>query len=272
MAGTVVERRVAMHRHGGRLVCAVVCVALVVLPGNTALALPGNPTAQVMGGSATDPAAQDQGQMSFGELPLPRVRVVPYAGTVALTFDDGPSTSTTMRLLDVLDAANIKVTFFVTGWKVEQSPEIVREAARRGHSIQSHAYHHLPLTGMSNEAITQQVQQTSEAIFAATGVWPTCIRPPYGDSDDRVDQLLADLGYRVILWDFDSADAETQSATVVRNRVGYWRSGLDILGHDTIPLWLSVVGPAVEAMRQRGVGFSTICEPLPPHQTKFPPE
>jgi len=201
-----------------------------------------------------------------------RVRVLPFAGTIALTFDDGPSETTTLRLLDALDALHIKVTFFVTGWKVEQSPEIVREAARRGHSIQLHGYTHLPLTGESNHAIISQVNRAAEAIYAATGVWPTCIRPPYGATSDRVNQVLAGLGYQVILWDFDSADAETQSATVVRSRIPRWAAGQDILAHDTIPLWRTVIGTAVEQMRERNIGFSTICQPFAVHTTGYPAE
>ena len=201
-----------------------------------------------------------------------RVRVLPFAGTIALTFDDGPNERTTMPLLDVLDELHIKVTFFVMGWRVERWPEIVREAAARGHSVQVHAFQHLPLTGESNEAIVRDIQRTAQAIYDATGVWPTCVRPPYGATSDRVNQVLTGLGYRVILWDFDSADAETQSASVVRSRIPRWAAGQDILAHDTIPLWRTVISTAVEQMRERNIGFSTICQPFAVHLTAYPAE
>src|SRR6185295_8865368 len=45
---------------------------------------------------------------------------------VALTFDDGPDPRSTPRILDALDAAGAKATFFVIGHKVEAHPELVR--------------------------------------------------------------------------------------------------------------------------------------------------
>src|SRR5687767_9203506 len=41
---------------------------------------------------------------------------------VALTFDDGPDPVWTPRVLDALDAANVKATFFVIAKKAEKHP------------------------------------------------------------------------------------------------------------------------------------------------------
>ena len=53
----------------------------------------------------------------------------------ALTFDDGPDPVTTPRVLDALDAAGAKATFFVIARKAEAHPELLREITRRGHTI-----------------------------------------------------------------------------------------------------------------------------------------
>src|SRR5690242_21296661 len=45
---------------------------------------------------------------------------------VALTFDDGPSPEHTSRVLDLLDEAGVKATFFLIGRKVQAHPEIAR--------------------------------------------------------------------------------------------------------------------------------------------------
>jgi len=54
---------------------------------------------------------------------------------VALTFDDGPDPATTPKLLDMLDAAGAKATFFVIGRKADEHPEIVRDIVARGHAL-----------------------------------------------------------------------------------------------------------------------------------------
>ncbi|HYE97157.1 MAG TPA: XrtA system polysaccharide deacetylase [Rubricoccaceae bacterium] len=48
----------------------------------------------------------------------------------------------TERLLDLLDAAETKATFFVLGWVAEHYPDLVRRVAARGHELGSHGYHH----------------------------------------------------------------------------------------------------------------------------------
>jgi len=68
----------------------------------------------------------------------------------ALTFDDGPGPSTG-TLLDVLDKAGIKGTFFVLGDNIESPVWTCREAARNlvvramkaGHLIGNHSFSHL---------------------------------------------------------------------------------------------------------------------------------
>ncbi|KAF5319153.1 hypothetical protein D9619_008478 [Psilocybe cf. subviscida] len=45
-----------------------------------------------------------------------------------------------------------------------------------------------------------------QAVKLATGVTPTCWRPPFGDVDDRIRAIAAGLGLRTILWQYDSQD------------------------------------------------------------------
>ena len=54
---------------------------------------------------------------------------------VFLTFDDGPSTSVTPYILDLLKQENIKATFFVLGTKVEANPDILKREYNEGHFI-----------------------------------------------------------------------------------------------------------------------------------------
>ena len=62
---------------------------------------------------------------------------------VFLTFDDGPSQSVTIPILDTLKNENVKATFFVLGSRVELYPEIVKREYDEGHFIASHGYSHV---------------------------------------------------------------------------------------------------------------------------------
>lgn len=46
------------------------------------------------------------------------------------------------RILEILDQANVKATFFVLGWIAEQFPHLVVEIAQAGHEVGSHGYNH----------------------------------------------------------------------------------------------------------------------------------
>src|SRR4051812_41872899 len=54
---------------------------------------------------------------------------------VALTFDDGPHPVFTPRVLDLLDVAGVRATFFVIARKAETYPQIIAEILRRGHEV-----------------------------------------------------------------------------------------------------------------------------------------
>src|SRR5687768_10534512 len=57
---------------------------------------------------------------------------------VALTIDDGPEPEVTTAVLDLLDAAGARATFFCIAERARRHPELVREIVRRGHSVQNH--------------------------------------------------------------------------------------------------------------------------------------
>ena len=61
---------------------------------------------------------------------------------VFLTFDDGPSKTVTIPILDILKQENVKATFFVLGSRVDMYPNIVKRQYTEGHFIASHGYSH----------------------------------------------------------------------------------------------------------------------------------
>ena len=62
---------------------------------------------------------------------------------VFLTFDDGPSKTATIPILDTLKQEKIKATFFVLGSRVDLYPEITKRQYDEGHFIASHGYSHV---------------------------------------------------------------------------------------------------------------------------------
>jgi peptidoglycan/xylan/chitin deacetylase (PgdA/CDA1 family) len=135
------------------------------------------------------------------------VRGPKRARGVALTFDDGPDPATTTRVLDALDARQVKATFFVVGEKAERHPEIVRDMLARGHTVGLHAYRHLRLYATQGEkAVARDVTRGLEVLEGITGTRPAWFRPPIGHTQPGMARALDKLDLLTIGWTVSAHD------------------------------------------------------------------
>jgi len=160
--------------------------------------------------------------------------------TVALTFDDGPSSETTPAVLDALRASDVRATFFVLGEAVDRSPDLLRRIISEGHAVGLHGYRHRPFVLLRHGQIRDEIQWTREAIRracpdAAVSPW---LRPPYGFKSPGVLWAAHRAGCRLAGWsgdgrDYDGRDyAEEDPARVTQNVLRRLRPGAIILLHD----------------------------------------
>lgn len=169
----------------------------------------------------------------FGVTPGPdRVVAVPKAESakrpakrdsgrkvIYLTFDDGPSTAYTGRILDLLDAHDAKATFFQLGEKAIAHPGLTRAVVARGHALGSHAWNHQDLRKLSPRRLNRQITRTSAALHRIGGRPITCFRPPYGAVNARVRSAVRGKNLKLILWDVDPRDWKRPGAPTIARRV-----------------------------------------------------
>lgn len=118
------------------------------------------------------------------------------AHKVYLTFDDGPS-KYTEDILDILDAYDVKATFFVLGKESDYSIRMLQEIAKRGHTIGMHSYSHkyAEVYG-SVEDFSADFYQIYSYILDNTGIQSVYYRFPGGSSNTISDidmQVFADF-------------------------------------------------------------------------------
>ena len=99
---------------------------------------------------------------------VPR-RLPRTGGSVALTFDDGPSETFTPQVLDILARYNVKATFFLVGREAEASPALVQRMVAEGHVVGNHTWDHVDLTSLDEEGFRQQIDRT-DAVLGHHGV------------------------------------------------------------------------------------------------------
>lgn len=119
---------------------------------------------------------------------------------VALTFDDGPHKKYTEKILDILNANNIKGAFFIIGENALDNPGLVKKIYEDGHIVANHTYSHARLTDISGQEIEDQMTKNTKIIKDIIGVEPNLFRPPYGACSVGQQRVARNLGLKQIIW------------------------------------------------------------------------
>jgi peptidoglycan/xylan/chitin deacetylase (PgdA/CDA1 family) len=141
-------------------------------------------------------------------------------GEVALTLDDGPDPKVTPAVLDLLDQAGARASFFCIGRNVAAHPEIVQEIARRGHQVENHTWSHPHFFACSGPATQrQQMEKAQEVIEDATGRRPAFFRPPAGFRNLFLDRELWAAGLTLSAWTRRGYDTVERDPAKVAERL-----------------------------------------------------
>ena len=195
--------------------------------------------------------------LSFPKL----VRGNPENREIALTFDDGPHPGKTERLLRILRNEGVVATFFVVGKKVDEHPELVRREVFEGHEVANHTYNHIRLNSLAPALIAAELHAGSEAIRRAVGSPTRIFRPPGGEYDAEVIEVVKRTGYVMVLWTDDPGDYSDPGVEWIRTRtVNEASNGGIILLHDGVDQTLEALPQILRRLKQQGFRFVTVSE------------
>lgn len=199
----------------------------------------------------------------FGKI-IPRVETA--QPVVALTLDDGPTLRYTRDVLNILNDRDIKVTFFLTGREIEETPALAAEIVRRGHQIGNHSYSHSDMTLMSTGKIRDEIERTDKAIRNAGYQGEIYFRPPYGKKLITLPWYLSQTGRTTITWDVEpesyadiAEDADAMAKHVIENA----RNGSIILLHvmyRSREASRQALPTIIDGLKARGFQFVTVSD------------
>lgn len=199
---------------------------------------------------------------------------------VALTFDDGPSGRYTRRLLDGLEERNVKATFLLCGYRIEQYPEETTRILRDGHEVGCHGFSHKKMNDMSRRDIGAEIGDTLDLLPQGTKVF--FLRPPGGCCSDAVRQVAEARGLAILSWSVDPRDWATSDTLAVERAVlKNVKDGDIVLLHDMTVSSVRAALDIVDALQSQGFTLVTVSElakrrgvKLKPGKTYacFPPE
>ena len=186
--------------------------------------------------------------------------------SIALTFDDGPS-SFTNRLLDCLEKNNAKATFFMTGTEITSFPDEVKRMKKLGCELGNHTYDHTELTTLSFDEISSEVNKVNEQLINLTGEGASVVRPPYGSVNDTVRSAI---NLPLILWSIDTLDWKTLNAeSTVEEVMNNVKDGSVILMHDIFSTSVDAAEILIPQLIEKGYQLVTVHELAALHQTEL---
>lgn len=199
--------------------------------------------------------------------------------TVFLTFDDGPTTTVTPLILDVLKQENVKATFFVLGNRAKANPDLIKREFEEGHYIANHGYTHK----------YSQIYQNTQTVMDEYNYTESCIQEALGNPDyhsrvfrfpggsyggyyknikSQAKQLLRQNNIVSLDWNALSRDAEGAHTkeTIMQNviyTVGQKQSVV-ILMHDSYDkiLTYETLTDVIKYLRDNGYTFKNLYDIL----------
>lgn len=181
---------------------------------------------------------------------------------VALTFDDGPTSGNTQKILDILKNHNIQATFFVIGQEIENNPGELQKIISDGNQVGNHSYSHQRMLLKSPSWVREEIQKTDDLIRGAGyGSGEIYFRTPYGKRLFITPYVLRSLQKPNIFFDVEPETYVKTSGDILNYTLTNTHSGSIILihamyGEDNQSL--AVLESIITGLQNRGFNFVAV--------------
>ncbi len=202
----------------------------------------------------------------------PNITRIPGAAergdVVALTFDDGPDSDVTPRVLDLLAQANARASFFCIGERATRHPDLIGSIRDSGHCVENHSFSHPNGFALRGRAgMTREIAKAQAAIERAGGGRPVFFRAPAGIQNPLLPATLAAAGLSLVSWTRRGFDTVSHDGALVASRLVKTLGAGDILlMHDGSsardrhgrPVVLEALPRVLDAMQRYGLRSETL--------------
>lgn len=183
---------------------------------------------------------------------------------IALTFDDGPHSEKTPKILDVLKEYKVSSTFFIVGENVKGNEDIVQRIIDEGHEIGNHTFGHKYLFNADRRVMEREIDLCDDEIFNYSEYSATLFRPPGGIYNDVLTSVCNERGYDMVLWSIDTRDwAGTSAIEIEEEILANVEDGAIILLHDYIcreSYTVEALKSVIPKLKDLGYSFVTVSE------------
>lgn len=178
---------------------------------------------------------------------------------ISLSFDDGPNTETTVKMLNVLKKHSVKASFFVIGKNIDkESAKVMQRAHKEGHDIENHSQTHSAMPTLTADSIKSEIEYTSAMVEKYIGERPQLFRPPYIAVDRKMFNTI-DLPF-ICGEGCEDWLSEVTADMRVEKILASARDGLILLLHDSFGNnnTVEAVDRIIPILKKRGYEFVTV--------------
>ena len=181
---------------------------------------------------------------------------------IAISFDAAWGNDDTEQLIKILGEYKVPATFFVVGAWVDKYPESVKALSDAGHQIQNHSNTHPHMPQLSREQMRDEIESCNKKIADVTGVTPTLLRPPYGDYDNALIEVMDSLKMHTIQWDVDSLDWKDSATpdSICKRVTSKVKNGSIVLFHNDADHTPEALPTILKCLKDEGYEFVFISD------------
>jgi peptidoglycan/xylan/chitin deacetylase (PgdA/CDA1 family) len=149
---------------------------------------------------------------------------------IALTFDDGPDPAVTPKVMDLLEQAGARATFFCLGERASAHPDLIAAMRDRGHGVENHTQNHPNTFALQGAgAMRREVLHAQDSIEQTTGRRPRFFRAPAGMQNPWLFPLRASARLSLVSWTRRGFDTTSANSATVASRLTRGLAAGDIL-------------------------------------------
>lgn len=175
---------------------------------------------------------------------------------VYLTFDDGPTESITLEIIDILKEYGALATFFCIGGNVIRFPKVYQALLDAGHKTANHTWNHMNGWEFSNYSYFKNVLECGSVVDS------NLFRPPYGRiTRNQVKSLKS--RFKIVMWDVLSADwrSDVSPEKCLSNVVDNASPGSIVVFHDSDKAYKNMIYAlprSLKRLKEEGYTFSAL--------------
>lgn len=172
---------------------------------------------------------------------------------VAISFDAAWGADKTEKIMEICKEYDVKATFFLTGFWIEDYPEMVKKIDENGFEIGTHSSTHPDMTKLSKTQMKSELEDCCNLITEITNKKVELFRAPFGAYNDTLIDTASELGLTTIQWDVDSLDWKGLSSMEITTRIiNGAKNGSIILCHNNSDHILEALPVVLDRLQKKG--------------------